>query len=74
VLGLASRYGDAAGAGSGLAGAAIPSGSIAGRNGGGDTYNITIIAPESEEYSQYARDAKRGKALAVNLAQLMQNV
>jgi hypothetical protein len=74
VLGLASRYGDAAGAGAGLAGAAIPSGSIAGRNGGGDTYNITIIAPESEEYSQYARDAKRGKALAVNLAQLMQNV
>jgi TP901 family phage tail tape measure protein len=40
----------------------------------GDTYNITIIAPESEEYSQIARDARRGKVLAVNLTELMRNV
>lgn len=44
--------------------------SIAG-SGSGDTYNITFITPESEEYARYAREALRGGDFARELPELL---
>jgi TP901 family phage tail tape measure protein len=72
VIGIQSRYGAAGRAGTGLAGASIPDGaaSLRGR-GSGSGNTIVVITPDSENFSEIARKARRGGDFAELLPQLL---
>lgn len=72
VIGIQSRYGAAGRAGTGLAESSIPTtaASLRGRSGAsGNT--VVIVTPDSENFSEIARKARRGGDFAELLPQLL---
>lgn len=70
ALGIESQYGRASGAGTGLANASIPSGTVAGRPSAGNSY-VILVTPDSEQFSEIARLARRGGRFAEDVPRLL---
>ena len=70
ALGIESQYGRASGAGTGLANASIPSGTVAGRPDAGNSY-VILVTPDSEQFSEIARLARRGGRFAEDMPRLL---